>query len=130
MRTVRRVSPEKDERGFTLIEALIALVIFSIGILGVATMQITAMNSNTVARLQTEAAAIAASKMEELHRLTYSDADLSNGPHGPETEGAYRVAWSVVNNQPVNSTKMVQVVVTPKNRKGRPVAMNFIKAER
>ncbi|MBW2364914.1 MAG: prepilin-type N-terminal cleavage/methylation domain-containing protein [Deltaproteobacteria bacterium] len=91
-----------NEKGFTLIEALIALAIFSIGILGVATMQITAINSNTIARLQTEAAALATNRMERLHRLDYTDANLSNGPHGPETEGAYRVAWSVVNNQPVN----------------------------
>jgi len=118
-----------NEKGFTLIEALIALAIFSIGILGVATMQITAMNSNTIARLQTEAAALATERIERLHRLDYTDVNLSNGPHGPVTEGAYRVTWDVVNNQPVNATKMVQVVVTPKNRKGRPVVMNFIKAE-
>lgn len=129
MKVALKSFQKTDEKGFTLIEALIALAIFSIGILGVATMQITAMNSNTMARLQTEAAALAVDKMEELHRFNYTDADLNNGNHGPVTEGAYRVRWNVQNG-PVNETKMVQVVVTPKNAKGRPVVINFIKSER
>lgn len=128
MKTEQKKIIKSNEKGFTLIEALIALAIFSIGILGVATMQITAMNSNAYARLQTEAAALAVNKMETLHRLAYTDDDLGNGTY-EEVDGAYRVGWQVQNG-PVNETKMVQVVVTPKNDKGRPVVINFIKSER
>lgn len=130
MKTKQKILSGTNEKGFTLIEALIALAIFSIGILAVATMQITAMNSNTIARLQTEAAALAVNEMERLNGLVYTDTDLNNGTHGPVTQGAYRVTWKVDINQPVNETKMIQVVVTPKNSKGRPVVMNYIKSER
>lgn len=128
MKTEKKTYTKSGEKGFTLIEALVALAIFSIGILGVATMQIIAMNSNTLARLQTEATALAVNKMEVLHRLPYSDDDLDKGSY-EEVDGAYRVAWGVQDG-PVNETKMVQVIVTPKNRKGRPVVVNFIKSER
>ena len=124
-----KIFPGTNEKGFTLIEALIALAIFSIGILGVASMQITAIKSNTIARLQTESAALAVDRMERLHKLTYTDSDLDNGTHGPIKDGGYRITWNV-SNGPVNETKMIQVVVTPLNPKGRPTVINFIKSQK
>ena len=48
------VREEKGHHGFTLIEVLIAMAIFSIGILAVGAMQISSTNSNAGARIQTE----------------------------------------------------------------------------
>ena len=67
-----------DEQGFTLIEILIAITIFAIGILAVGKMQITAIQGNSRANYLTEAATIAQSKMEELISLDYNDSLLDD----------------------------------------------------
>jgi len=67
------------EQGFTLIEILIAITVFAIGILAVGKMQITAIQGNSKANHLTEAATIAQSKMEELISLDYNDPLLDDG---------------------------------------------------
>ena len=51
-----------ENKGFTLIEALFAIAIFSIGILAVSSMQISAINNNASARMRTEATMLASGK--------------------------------------------------------------------
>jgi len=134
MKIQQKSFPRSNEKGFTLIEALIALAIFSIGILGVAAMQLTAINSNAIAHVQTEATGIAVDWMERLERLEYTSEnthdDLKKGSHGPVTDGAYTIRWDV-SDGPINETRLIQVTVTPKNRlRGRSVVTNFIKSRR
>jgi type IV pilus assembly protein PilV len=62
-----------DEQGFTLIEILIAITVFAIGILAVGKMQIAAIQGNSRANHLTEAVTLAQSKMEELISLNYND---------------------------------------------------------
>jgi prepilin-type N-terminal cleavage/methylation domain-containing protein len=59
------------ERGFTLVEVLIALVILSIMALGVAGMFGVAIRAVHAARNQTSTAALAGQKMEQLRSLTW-----------------------------------------------------------
>ena len=54
-----------DERGFTLVEVLVAMVIFAIGILAVINMQYVSSRTNLKSRLITEAAVVAQGKVEE-----------------------------------------------------------------
>ncbi|UCF95362.1 MAG: prepilin-type N-terminal cleavage/methylation domain-containing protein [Desulfobacterales bacterium] len=68
-------------RGFTLIEVLIALAVFAIGILGVFSMQIRAINGNAVARGVTENYTSAMDKVEELMALPFDNAQLTAGEH-------------------------------------------------
>ena len=67
------------EQGFTLIEILIAITVFAIGILAVGKMQITAIQGNSRANCLTTAATIAQSKIEELISLNYNDPLLADG---------------------------------------------------
>ena len=62
--------------GYTLIEVLIAMAIFAIGILAIFSMQITATGSNALARGLTENYTAAMDKVEELLALPYDDPDL------------------------------------------------------
>jgi len=73
---------QNSQKGFTLMEVMIALSIFAIGILGVFSMQISAINGNTNARIVTEDATLAMDKVEELLALDYNDGDLAAGNHG------------------------------------------------
>lgn len=54
------------ETGFTLIEILVTVTVLSIGLLGVATMQIAAIRGNSSARGTSEALSVAEEKMEGL----------------------------------------------------------------
>ena len=66
----------KNQSGFTLVELLIALVIFAVGILGVATMQITAIQGNSKGRQISEASNDGADRFEGFMSLSYDAADL------------------------------------------------------
>jgi len=74
------VGPRR-QGGFTLIEALIALVVFSVGVLGLVGMQTVSTRVTTDARLRTEAAAAAdelLARMQSASRATVV-ADFSTG---------------------------------------------------
>ncbi|MGA9476566.1 MAG: prepilin-type N-terminal cleavage/methylation domain-containing protein, partial [Desulfobacterales bacterium] len=59
-----------DRNGFALIEVLMAMVIFTVGILALTGLQITTISGNAEARMQTEATAIGARVVEQLRSLT------------------------------------------------------------
>ena len=85
-----------SNKGFTLIEILIALAIFSIGILGVASLQISSVNYNSYARRITEATTYGVERMETLMVLPYDADDLNPADNPHEiTEGTYTVSWVV-----------------------------------
>jgi type IV pilus assembly protein PilV len=76
-RTVGR----RGQDGFTLIESLIAMVVFSVGVLGLVGMQSMSTRVTTDARLRTEAAAAAdelLARMQTTSRATVV-ADFSTG---------------------------------------------------
>ena len=93
--------------GFTLLEILIAISILTIGLLGVASMQVSAIRGNDFASAQTEAATAGMDRIEKLLRLPYDN--LTSGNH---TDPPYTISWSVTDNSPLNNTKTVTVTVS------------------
>ena len=73
------ISGHKNAQGFSLIEVLIAMAIFAIGILAVTSMQMRSINLNTSARLQTEASTLAVDWMERLLAKPFEDICLDEG---------------------------------------------------
>lgn len=63
--------------GFTLIETMIAMVVFTIGILGLFGMQSAAIKENIAANSITTGSLWASSRVEELIALNYDDAEVS-----------------------------------------------------
>jgi type IV pilus assembly protein PilV len=57
---------EKDQRGFTLVEVLVALVVLSIGLLGMAKMVMVSSHSNDSAYLRSQATALAYQAMDSM----------------------------------------------------------------
>lgn len=55
-----------NQQGFTLLELLIAISIFAIGLLSIASMQITAIRTNSSANTLTAGSALAAGILEEV----------------------------------------------------------------
>ncbi len=119
--------------GFTLIELMIAMAILSIGILGVATLQVTSTKGNLSAGVITQNTTVAQSQAEDLMALSYDATDLAVGTHTPpqtadgvdnnnngfvdepgET-GAVTMSYTVVADTPVVNTKTITITV---NRPG------------
>jgi type IV pilus assembly protein PilV len=100
------------ENGFTLVEILIALTIFAIGILGVASMQIWGLRGNASAIRHTQAATLAADRIEQLMTVNY--ATLESGPTTPQSapQGDYTIITTVAPNTPINLTTTITVNVT------------------
>ena len=135
------------QRGFTLIEVLIAMAIFSIGILGVGTMQNRSTIGNTSARIRTEASIWGQDLVETLMLRPYSDALLTAGNHPPPlipgtVAGNYQMRWRVWDDTgpvagavtqslngttPAPNTKIVEVTITGRGNRNSTVA--FVKAQ-
>ena len=69
------------EAGFSLIEVVVALAVFSIGLLAIFSMQFSAIKTNAVGRGVTENITAATDKVEQLMALSYEHADLTAGSH-------------------------------------------------
>src|SRR5512143_1796011 len=94
-----RINPVKAQQGFSLIEVLIALAIFSIGILAVSSLQVSASMQSRNSSEITQASAIAFNQMEELMLRPFNHNDLSPAlnPH-LLASGKYRVQWNAIDS--------------------------------
>ena len=119
-----------NEKGFTLLEVIVAISILTIGLLAVASMQVSAIRGNASAYGITEATFWASDQVEKLIVLPYDHADLQDtdgdgtsglgnateatddNPNPPPAHGKYKVYWNVAMDDTVNGTKTVNVIVT------------------
>ena len=122
----------KEQNGYTLLEVIIALVIFSIGLLAVASMQLRAIKGNQFSGTLTEGTNWAADQMETLMSLPYTDVDLTAGDHTggpPEDDSIYTIAWNVADDDTTNNTKTITITVAWTDRGSqRTLILRGIKA--
>ena len=117
-----------NNKGFTLIEIMIALAIFSIGILGVASMQIYSVNYNTNARKLTEATTRGVETMETLMLLPYGADELDPAATHEITDGNYTVTYNVTQD-PDFAYKTINMTVTWSGRgSAKRVLLNCTKS--
>lgn len=104
-----------SQKGFGLIEILVALVLFGLGI-SMAMRTLPQSNvATTRARNITKATNLAQQKIEELMALPFSDANLSTGNHVDSTNPIdlhFNRSWVVTDNVPVEGMKQVNVTVS------------------
>jgi len=126
-----------NSNGFTLIEIVVALAIFSIGILAIASIQVSATTGNARSRFGTEAATLAQDQVERLMLLDYDPSipapefDAANNgsrAYGDQT-GRYIVDWTVsAPDTPVNNSVSITVSVNwNESGKARAYRVNFVK---
>jgi type IV pilus assembly protein PilV len=116
------------EKGFTIIEIMIVIGIFSIGILAVASMQVSAFQGNRSATLRTIAITLASEQMENLVSQNYG---TIAGSTNPNTVDNFDISWVVTNStSPSPTTKTIVVTVTWTDRgETRNVNLNHIIAK-
>ena len=76
-----RPLPANGERGISLLELLIALVVLSIGVLSLSQLFPAGSRSQLQARLRTEASQYSREKIEQLEVLSWTDTALTAGRH-------------------------------------------------
>jgi len=74
------VNHERNRRskGLTLVEMMVAMIVLSIGLLGVAGLQARAITEGSGGRHLSEASAMARNRIEELGRLAWDATDLDD----------------------------------------------------
>lgn len=126
------------------------MVIFAIGILGVAKMQISAVNGNASARKITETATLGQDVVERIIALDYADAQLtdnnSNGYLGrtdglnladkiwqqkeDDPDSPYDVYSNIAENYPIPDNKTIRIYVEWKvYGKKRSMFIDYMKAK-
>ena len=115
MRVDQKKGRPIGEKGFTLLEVIVAISILTFGLLAVASMQMTAIRGNYNASNITEATTVAQDRLEDLMGLLYSDPllDPGNGlsDPAPPSPSGYTVAYDVLDNNPISNTRLVTVTV-------------------
>ena len=107
-----------ENSGFSLLEVIISISILSIGLLGVASLQGSALTNDSFAANVTEANAWGQDKMEELLALAYThtDLDTASNPHNDLNPPAgYTISWTVTGG-PVLNSKQITITVQQQGR--------------
>jgi type IV pilus assembly protein PilV len=126
-KTFSVIKKMRNDKGYTLIEMLIAIAILSVGLLAVATMQISSIRVNDTARRMTRRATMAQDRLEYLMSLGYTNAVLTSGTH---TDGSapsgYSISWTVSTGGTLPPlTRLIRVNVS---HGGKTTSMSNIKA--
>nr|WP_319392831.1 prepilin-type N-terminal cleavage/methylation domain-containing protein [uncultured Desulfobacter sp.] len=136
-----------NDGGFTLIEVLIALMVFSFGILSIGMMQLGAIGGNNFANQLTEATVFGSDQIEQMLSWDYDDDRLDStnnnaytlpdgttnytaDGHQADSDNVCHAYWQITDNTPVTDSKTIDITVFW-NRKGdlKSFSLSVVKAK-
>ncbi len=100
---------DPHQRGFTLVECLVAIIVFFLAIMGLSSVTVMVIKGNSFSQAMTVATTLATDKLEGLQNMGYNDV-AAGGPEILQT--IYTRQWTVTNNSPVTNTKTILVTVS------------------
>lgn len=103
--------PRKKQRGFSLIEVLVAMTLFSLVSAGTTSFAVHSMRRTAANRASAGAVIAGQQEIEDLRGLAYVDIG-SRSYNTTVASLSYTVATVVQNNTPANGMKQVTVTVT------------------
>lgn len=128
--TFKRIYEQKLEKGFTLIEVLVAISILCFGLLAIAAMQASSIRGNSLAIDVTEGTVWASDQLERLMRIAAgnyddpsclldknSDGDAGLNETGDDADyktekGRYLISWNISPDSALANTKTVNIIVS------------------
>ena len=125
-----------NSRGFSVIEVLMGATVFTLGMLGVAAMNIRSINGNSFAANMTEATTLATNQMEVLMGYDYTNTQLNDtdgdvaagldhadcGPTGTCANKAdhmtpglgknniFTLYWNIAPDTPITNCKTIKII--------------------
>ena len=105
----------KNQKGASLVEIMIALLIFGIGISMAMRLLPESNSATTRGRNLTKATNLAQEKIEELMGMPFGDTDLDDGAHadaGNPIQNNFTRSWNVAEDTPATNMKSVTVSVS------------------
>jgi type IV pilus assembly protein PilV len=115
----------QNQNGFTLLEILVALTIFAVGMLGIAGVQIQSLRYNSGSDDRTRTAAAAQDVLEQI--LSWEDSNPvfnvdTTAPVSIAAQADFTATYTIDSAAPVNGVATVTVNVT-RNATGRSVSL-------
>jgi len=112
----------RDRQGLTLVEVMIALLLFSVGILAVAAMQNVSMAAFAKAQWSSTNSLQAGERIEAILSIPYEDPQLFDADDGyapaapdhgplPLSSGRGTIEWEVDDDFPVSGSKRITVTI-------------------
>lgn len=114
----------RTERGFTMVEVMIAILLTAIAVIGIMALFMTETRASSYSRHSTEAAALAADKLEKLRTMSTPTAgsDTALDPLGA-AGGIFDRSW-LVDSSVTAYTELSVTVSWDENGVGKSITMN------
>ena len=100
------------QTGFTLVETLVALVVFATGMLGLSGLSTVVFYNNRLSQQITLAATLAHEQAEALEGMRYEAVQSQSETLTAANQGRYRRTTTVTPNTPAPGMKTVTITVT------------------
>ena len=120
------------KEGFSLIEVLIALIFLAIGILAIASLQVTSVRGNFFSNNLMQATYVAQDRLEFLQNLPYDSSRLAQGNYKPDPDGPVTVSGIVFNRSYTVSDagyKLIDYTVTWNDGVDHRISFSTIRAQ-
>ncbi len=120
-----------NNKGFTLIEVLVGLVLLSVGLLAVGVLQITSVRGNFFSHYLTQANYAGQDRLEVLDNLPYSSNELLAGTHNDPTATiagiVFNRSYTVVDD--LNGYKVINYTISWNDGANRSIVLSTIRSQ-